>query len=488
MIREFEYIITNITEKEKQKGKETVLNQENSLFNEFSTTERYPISRLIVLFNYLSDLAIDFPLLPGDVLFESRGKSSKNARIHTQVRVLDRILNISDDVPSVIDEDVLILLNAYGYRSNHCKGRLYGRKNTMTLISRQCRYYLFHDLYFDVDLKNAHPTMLLFYAESNGINTPELKRYVNNREEFLAEIMNKSEITRDEAKIQVLRAINLLTDKYLLTSLKPLFNEILPIREHLFNANLGNTPTELGSYCLTRESFMKRNLAQQKISLQSHYCTTEESKCLEILREVCLHKGLLDKESKLTKKARNLSFIPFFDGAYVSFSSLLTEKQIESILKDTNDLIAPYSFELKKIKPEWDFINETDLKHYQTIGEIMEGISLTKLDKLINFLGIPPFSLNEIELKNILEEVLKKKKKKKKDPQAFVGSKGYNDIEEEVDKRAEFFKGKNEDFNSLVAKSAKQYLYRIRRALLVVLKENRRKELDLAISGKTHST
>lgn len=66
-------------------------------------------------------------------------------------------------------------------------------------------------------------------------------------------------MTRIEAKVQVLRSINVLSDKYL-RSLKPFFNDILPIQEYLFNLNLRENVTALGEYCLTRESFRKRNL------------------------------------------------------------------------------------------------------------------------------------------------------------------------------------------------------------------------------------
>lgn len=121
-------------------------------------------------------------MLPGDVLFESYEKSTKSSRIHTQLKVLKRILNLPDDIPSVIDHETLIILNSYDYRSHYCKGKLYGQRNTMTLITRQCKYYLFKDQYYNIDLKNAQPSMLLFYAQSNGIEAPTLERYVLNRE------------------------------------------------------------------------------------------------------------------------------------------------------------------------------------------------------------------------------------------------------------------------------------------------------------------
>lgn len=238
---------------------------------------------------------------PSDTLFESKEKSSQNGRIHTQLKVIECILNLPDDIPSVIDLDNLTILNAYRYRSSHCKGRLYGYHNTMTLISSQCRYYLFKGQYFDIDLKNTYPTMLLSYTTTHNLEAPVLEKYISNRKEFLAKITKNSGIERNKAKIQVLKAINLITDETLPEDLKPLHRDILFIRNHLYENHV-NTLTELGQYCLTRESFIRRNLEERKLSLQFHWCTTEESKSLEILREVCLHKRKLERKTLLNKK------------------------------------------------------------------------------------------------------------------------------------------------------------------------------------------
>lgn len=266
--------------------------------------------------------------------------------------------------------------------------------------------------------------------------------------------------------------------------MKPLFNDILPIREYLYNSNLYENVTALGEYCLTRESFNKKNLNQQKVSLQSHFCTTEESKCLEILREVCINRGLLDRKAKLSKESRNLSFIPFFDGAYVSFPFLLRKEQVQYILTDTNDLIAPYIFELKEIQPEWDFIHENDLNIYEKIHNYLR-LSPSDIPKMLEFLNIAPFSLDESQLKSILS----------------LG-------EKEVIKLLQ--EGENMEFNQFVQQSAKLFHYKVRRALAQLYKENtidnisrvilenrnlRRKgfsdylkNLDIDETNETHST
>jgi hypothetical protein len=83
------------------------------IFKQFTTQERYPIKKLFVLHAYLSDLSIDYPLRFYDVLFVNKERSTINGRIHTQLRVLERILNFPDNIPAVVQEDQLVLLNAY---------------------------------------------------------------------------------------------------------------------------------------------------------------------------------------------------------------------------------------------------------------------------------------------------------------------------------------------------------------------------------------
>ena len=445
---EFNHIISQVNEIEKKRAKERRLEELENVYDSFSTVEYYSIKKLIVLHAYLSDLAIDYP---HDT--KNLSQDTISGRIYTQLSTIKQILNLPDSIPCVVDEHNLIVLNAYGYRSEHCKARLYGRRNTMTRISRQCRFYLFKELYYDIDLKNAHPSMLLHYALTNGFQVPELNKYVTNRDAYLKEIAISSNITTSEAKTQLLRTINLVSESSVPQKLKALHREILPVRNHLYNSNMGENPTDLGKYCLTRESFVKRGLEQRKVSLQSHYCTSEESKCLHVLREVCLHKGKLDNIAKLSKNTRNLSFIPFFDGAYIYFDILSSKEQVQQIIDDTNKLIAPYVFELKSIEPEWDYIDEKDLQSYEKIVEILGSLSSNHLEKLLQLLDIPNFSLDDSKLDIILAGLTTQESK------------------------SDFSEGIPEEFNIFLENSAIEFKYRVRRSLLSYFKQDKVPEL-----------
>lgn len=164
--------------------------------------------------------------------------------------------------------------------------------------------------------------------------------------------MRDSGLTRSGAKTEVLRCLNLVSDLYIPAVLKPFHKDILLIRDHLYRKNIEKNLTKLGKYAMSREGWEGKTLEKKKISLQSQYCATEESRGLLVLYEVCLRKGLLDRNVSLDTRARCISFIPFFDGAYISFEDLEGPDCIDQIIEDTNKLIYPYSFEQKEIAPD----------------------------------------------------------------------------------------------------------------------------------------
>ena len=75
-------------------------------------------------------------------------------------------------------------------------------------ISKKMRHAICKDLMYDIDMVNAHPTLLLYYCNKNGIECEQLKKYVNNREEMLRDLLQCLEVDRDGAKKDLLAIIN----------------------------------------------------------------------------------------------------------------------------------------------------------------------------------------------------------------------------------------------------------------------------------------
>ena len=55
----------------------------------------------------------------------------------------------------------------------------------------------------DIDMKNAHPVILVYLCKSYGYACPEVQYYVNNREAILSQMPN-----RNEGKLLYLKALN----------------------------------------------------------------------------------------------------------------------------------------------------------------------------------------------------------------------------------------------------------------------------------------
>lgn len=103
-------------------------------------------------------------------------------------------------------EDGSISVN-YNYSRNLVdKGRLYAQ-NSLSLqnLKREIRHELARDIYRDIDMVNAHPTLILQFCKKNKIECAQLEEYVKNREKILKKIMDFYEITREQAKKLMLR-------------------------------------------------------------------------------------------------------------------------------------------------------------------------------------------------------------------------------------------------------------------------------------------
>lgn len=75
-------------------------------------------------------------------------------------------------------------------------------------FSRDIRAALAGRFYWDIDVVNAMPTILIQYCEKNGWVCPALKRYVETREEVLEEVMRELGIARWEAKEKIVALYN----------------------------------------------------------------------------------------------------------------------------------------------------------------------------------------------------------------------------------------------------------------------------------------
>ena len=91
------------------------------------------------------------------------------------------------------------------YKQNEGIGRFHAMGSlSMQGMPREVRHTIALGKYTDIDMKNAHPVILLFLCQKRNILTPHLQGYVEKRDEMLAEVSDE----RETAKTTILSMIN----------------------------------------------------------------------------------------------------------------------------------------------------------------------------------------------------------------------------------------------------------------------------------------
>jgi hypothetical protein len=75
-------------------------------------------------------------------------------------------------------------------------------------LSRVFRHTIARDIYWDIDIKNCHPVLLIHHAKKFGVELPRYEDYIVNRDYYLNILMNEPfNFTRDQAKTYPLKTI-----------------------------------------------------------------------------------------------------------------------------------------------------------------------------------------------------------------------------------------------------------------------------------------
>ena len=112
-------------------------------------------------------------------------------------------------------------------------GRLFAQNSSLQGLPREIRNTIAYGLYYDIDMKNAHPTLLNQYCRMNGIRCDILEQYVKNREDILDKITLTTEISRDEAKHNFLSILNGGLPKFQNDFMKQFMEEIKLIHKQV---------------------------------------------------------------------------------------------------------------------------------------------------------------------------------------------------------------------------------------------------------------
>jgi hypothetical protein len=86
-------------------------------------------------------------------------------------------------------------------------GRLFAQSASLQNLPKDFRGAIASN-YHDLDMKNAHPSILLQYCQKNDIKCEALEYYVNNRYEVISKIANDFQMDNSDAKQLILTIMN----------------------------------------------------------------------------------------------------------------------------------------------------------------------------------------------------------------------------------------------------------------------------------------
>lgn len=220
-------------------------------------------------------------------------------------------------------------------------GRLFPQNASLASMPREIRNCLAHEKYYDIDMKNAHPTLLSQYCKKNYIRCDILDKYVSNRDEILDKICGDSGIDKDEAKQTFLSLLNggkgggWQIPKYKGTFIYDFKEEIKGIHEAVCRINT--------------EEF-------KKVSRRKDY--NKEGTMMNIVLCKLEHQVLMNAVMFMTEKGYNVDAL-VFDGFMV--------RKIKELSSDTLEELREYI----KEKTDYDIVfvektmeNSIDLKKF----------------------------------------------------------------------------------------------------------------------------
>ena len=87
---------------------------------------------------------------------------------------------------------VNFLLKDFGSMETKALGRMYAKGSSLQYLGREYRKALVYDKYTDIDIENAHPSLISQIFKEQGLKCKTLDDYVANRGKFL-EIVDKTQ-------------------------------------------------------------------------------------------------------------------------------------------------------------------------------------------------------------------------------------------------------------------------------------------------------
>ena len=254
----------------------------------------------------------------------------------------------------------------YTYSARQTEGRMYSKKPSLQGCPKTIRHTISHEYYWDIDIKNCHPIILLWYCKNNDIACDSLEYYVNNRDECLNELMNAFNQEKEVVKEAFLAIMNGGDTKFDSRNAPDwfckFFLQIKDLHQAICNLNpeiMKKTKKKHGTkYFNLNGSCVNSILCiyENKI-LQSMY-----QECLDLNAEVgaLVFDGLMvkrDSHIDLENLLRRLEFRVKND---LGIDITLVEKEMDQIID-----LSEYREEVEEVEEEVEEVDEEDIDDFR---------------------------------------------------------------------------------------------------------------------------
>ena len=160
--------------------------------------ERFNKNRLQLIYENLEKIG-------DDSLCQEWGMETKKYNPKDILRTyLLKSKKISDEV-----SEVSVSYNYSKFNPIHDEGRQFvSHAIGLQRFSRKIRHTITHDIYNDIDIQNAHFTLLNQYCDKKNYPHKYINRLVENNDKYMKELMKKDNLTKQEAKLVKIKLLN----------------------------------------------------------------------------------------------------------------------------------------------------------------------------------------------------------------------------------------------------------------------------------------
>jgi hypothetical protein len=198
-----------------------------------SNSQKYEMSKEVT--PCISSLE-SLPLTKAKSLWLYLKKNLQDEESRTAFGILNSFLESRKYYRYIDNHGNIIRSMVYVYNTYKPIGRLYSLDTSIQRLPKKYRSYLLKDKYFDVNIKNSHPSILYKYALKKGIECSTLESLVKTRCDFYAMIFKEleSELGPNlDIKKEIIKCLNKTAIPSPNSTLFLLDQDLIKIRESL---------------------------------------------------------------------------------------------------------------------------------------------------------------------------------------------------------------------------------------------------------------